>query len=59
MIDRLFFRIFSNKIGRIGKTPSRTLDNILLTPGGNRKLYGLVVVKDSCPNDRKKRIRDQ
>ncbi len=49
-----FFRIFTNKIGGIDKTPSRTPDNILLPPGGNGKLHGLVVVKDSCPNDGKK-----
>ncbi|UJR28460.1 hypothetical protein I4U23_009700 [Adineta vaga] len=41
----------TNKIGRIDKTPSRTPDSILLPPGGNGKLYGLVAVKDSCPND--------
>jgi hypothetical protein len=48
-----FFKIFRNKIGRIDKTPSRTPDSILLPAGGNGKLYGLVAVKNSCPNDGK------
>lgn len=43
--------VFRNKIGRVDKTPSRTSDSILLPPGGNGRLYGLVAVKDSCPND--------
>jgi hypothetical protein len=43
------FATSRNKIGRIDKTPSRTPDSILLPPGGNGKLYGLVAVKDSCP----------
>lgn len=47
------FRIFRNKIGRIDKTPGRAPDSILLPPGGNGKLYGLVAVKDSCPSDGK------
>jgi hypothetical protein len=50
-----FFRIFRNKIGRIDKTPSRTPDSILLPAGGNGRLYGLVAVKDSCPNDGKEK----
>jgi len=53
---QIFFQIFRNKIGRIDKTPSRTPDSILLPPGGNGKLYGLVAVKDSCPNDGNEKI---
>lgn len=49
------FETSSNKIGRIDKTPSRTPDSILLPPGGNGKLYGLVAVKDSCPVEGKDR----
>ncbi|CAF3615117.1 unnamed protein product [Adineta steineri] len=41
----------TNKIGRIDKTPNRTPESILLPPGGNGKLYGLIAVKDSCPTD--------
>jgi hypothetical protein len=55
----LFLQLFRNKIGRIDKTPSRTPDSILLPPGGNGKLYGLVAVKDSCPTDGKKRFGNQ
>ena len=51
--DRLINTSFRNKIGRIDKTPSRTPDSILLPPGGNGRLYGLVAVKDSCPVDGK------
>lgn len=54
-----FLSKLRNKIGRIDKTPSRTPDSILLPPGGNGKLYGLVAVKDSCPSDGKDRSMNQ